>query len=151
MSEAAVECATNKFCVRNFKAALGWGLAGAAGIVIAALQFQGFQGLAGGVRALFALQAMFAFFRGVTLKAEGVAIPSAFLPIAPLVVFGRVKVAYPLILRLTSAGTRLGFEVVLFSTAEGATPVLFGSRAKKLALFDAMKARQPDIRIYRAV
>ncbi len=100
---------------------------------------------------LYSLHAAYEFFRGAALDAEGASFPRAPVPFAPLIVFGRAKVVYPLLRDLTSAGVWMGFEVVLFTTPDAARPVLFGSRESKLAFFAALKKLRPEIRIYRSV
>ena len=140
-----------RFRSRNLGAALLWFLVAAAGAAYLVLRAHGVTVIAVGAIVVFALQASFVFWQGVTLDAGFLAFPHAFLPIAPIFVFGRAKIACPLLRDLTAAGRFLQFDVVLLSSSEKTTAVLFGSRAKKLTFFEAIKAMHPEIRIYRAI
>ncbi len=96
MSEAVVAHVENRFRKRNLRAAGEWILAAGVGALLAVLRYHGPIGLAGGLLVLYGLHAAYEFFRGAALDAEGASFPRALVPFAPLIVFGRAKIVYPL-------------------------------------------------------
>jgi len=147
----ATDPSASVFRIRNLRAAALWLLVAVAGVGFIILRSGGLQLIAAGVIIVFALQASFVFWQGVTLGPDGTTFPRALHRVAPVLVFGRSKIKYPRLRDLTAVGPFLEFDVVWFSTDEKVIAVLFGTRAQKLAFFDAIMARQPGIRIYRAV
>lgn len=151
MNEQETEIVVKDFRARNYRAALTWLLAFAVAVVVATLRIRSALGWMAALVAVVSAQAIYTFLRGVRLGADGVSFPRPLARFFPLAVFGQVTVMYSMLRDLTSIQKLWGFEVVVFTTADGAFPVLFASRKAKLAAFDAIKAHHPRIRIYRSV
>ena len=137
------------FCAVNFAAAARWAALGALGFVALYYRHRAVTGLVGGVVGLFALQAALSFLAGVRVDADAITVPRPLFKPIPLLVFGRTRIVLPLLADITAARRFLGLDVVLLRTLDGECPALFASRAKRLAFFDAVKSRKPDVKIYR--
>ena len=150
MTNQAAPTVSDRANFPNLRAAALWAAIAAAGLFVLATRYRGFQGIAGGAVGLFALQACFAFLAGVRLRPDHVTLPRPLFGSFPLLVVARMSIPLNALHDLTSAGRFLGFDVVLLTLSDTAAPALFGSRPARLAFFEAMKRRVPDIRIYRA-
>lgn len=152
MSEPIQEGAPTprRFRTVNLKLAGLWAVAAAIGFaVFSAIRFP--INYAGLIVGLYGLVAVVSSLRGVTVDERIIAAPRALTPALPFLVLGRSKVELADLRDITSLGAVLGLEAVGIASQEGQTPVLFSSRAKRIAFFDAVKAFKPDVRIYRAV
>ena len=116
-------------------------------IFVLATRNFGLQGLLSGAVGLFALQAFWSFVLGVRVLEDRVTLPRQLFNPLPLLVFARKSVSLKLLSDLTSAGRFLGFDVVMLTLPEAAIPVLFSTRSARLAFFEAIKRRVPDMRI----
>ena len=151
MNDQAAAPALSEFRAANFGGAARWIVLGALGFAAFYFRPHSFIGLAGGAVGLFAIQAALSFYAGVRVDDEGVTLPRPLFAPIPLLVLGRIKTIHPLMNDITAAGRFMGLDVVVVTTSDGAFPVLFGCRAKRLAFFEAVKSRKPDIKIYRAI
>jgi len=149
MTDHAAPAVSDRANFPNLRAAALWAAIAAAGLFVLATRYRGFQGIAGGAVGLFALQACFAFLAGVRLRPDHVTLPRPLFGSFPLLVVARMSIPLNALHDLTSAGRFLGFDVVLLTLSETAAPALFGSRPARLAFFEAVQRRIPDIRIYR--
>lgn len=96
-----------------------------------------------------AIYSAFSFLLGVRVDGDAISMPRPLFKPIPLLVFGRIRIVLPLLADITATRQFLGLEVVLLRTLDGEFPVLFASRAKRLAFFDAVTSRKPDVKIYR--
>jgi hypothetical protein len=150
MTDRATPTVSDRANFPNLRAAALWAAIAAAGFVVLATHERGLQGIAGGAVGLFALQACLAFLAGVRLRTDRITLPRPLFDSLPLLVVARRSIPLNALHDLTSAGRFFGFDVVLLTLSENAAPALFGSRPGRLAFFEAVKRRIPDIRIYRA-
>ena len=150
MTDQAAPTVSDRANFPNLRAAALWAAIAAAGFFVLATRYRGLQGIAGGVVGLFALQACLAFLAGVRVRPDRVTLPRPLFKPFPLLVLSRRSIPLNALLDLTSAGRFLGFDVVMLTLSETAAPALFGSRQVRLAFFEAVQRRIPDIRIYRA-
>ena len=151
MNDQSTASVPTEFRASNLSAAARWAVVGALGFAALYFRHRGVIGLAGGAIGLFALQATLSFWSGVRVLADGITLPRPLFNPIPLLVFGRIKIVFPLLRDITAAGQFTGLDVVLLTTSDDAIPTLFASRAKRLAFFDAVKSRKPDIKIYRVM
>jgi hypothetical protein len=149
MNDQAASSVVIPFRATNFAAAARWAALGAFGFAALYFRYRALTGLIGGVVSLFAVQAVLSFLAGVRVDANAISLPRPLFKPIPLLVFGRTRIVLPLLVDITATRQFLGLEVVLLRTAEGEFPALFGSRAKRLAFFDAITSRKPDVKIYR--
>jgi hypothetical protein len=150
MTDHAAPAVSDRANFPNLRAAALWAAIAAAGFFVLAARDRGLQGIAGGAVGLFALQACLAFLAGVRVRSDCVTLPRSLFNPLPLLVVARRSIPLNALRDLTSAGRFFGFDVVLLTLSDTAAPALFGSRPARLAFFEAMKRRVPDIRIYRA-
>jgi hypothetical protein len=150
MSDQALPVPAVKSYFPNLGAAARWAALAVVGFFVVYKRYRGIEGLVGGAVGLFAFQASLCYVIGVRVKANRVTLPRPLLKRVPLLVFGRTSFALSALRDVTAAGQFLGFDVVLFSTSDGAVETVFASRQQRLAFFEAIKHRLPDIRIYRA-
>ena len=135
----------------NEREALLWIVIATFGVLTFAIQYRGLLGLFGAALTLFALQAAVSTLISIRIGEDCITLPRTLLKQIPILVFGRKKILFAMIQDVTFVGRFMGFDAVMLGTADGMVPVLFASRDRRRAFFDALAARRPEIRIYRAV
>ncbi len=101
--------------------------------------------------ALYALQAAWFSLLGVAVKRDDITLPRCLNRRFPWLVCGRRQIPIATTRDVTTRGRFLGAELVMLASAEGEQPALFSSRARRLAFFEALKSRNPALKIYRAL
>jgi hypothetical protein len=104
---------------------------------------------AGAAVALYALYAAWISLLGVALKKDCITLPRASKRL-PVLVYGRRRIPIAATKEVTAFGAFMGAEVVTLGSIEGEEPALFSSREQRLAFFEALKTRNPEVKIYRA-
>jgi len=150
MSGQALPAPAVKSYFPNLRAAGRWAALAVAGFFVLVMRYRDLEGLVGGAVGLFALQACLAYVIGVRVRANRVTLPRPLLNRIPLLVLGRTSIGLAKLRDITAAGQFLGLDVVVLSTPRGAVETVFASRQQRLAFFETIKRRLPDIRIYRA-
>jgi len=134
----------------NLRAAFLWLCVGGFGLALLFLVRSGMRGIVLGLLIIVALQAMISFALGVRLAKGRIGLPRAPLRQFPLLVLGRTSFPLPLLREITYSGRVLGFECIRLSTEDRSTSALFESRKRRLAFFDEIRRRHPQVKIYRS-
>jgi hypothetical protein len=134
---------------RNGRLSAAWAVLAVATATYFAIRTRTLPGMICLPIALYALFAAAAAYRGVVVDAASLSAPKIVFRTFPLVAFGRITIPIGALRDATSLGSFMGFQVVGLTIADDQLPVLFARRAQKLAFFDALKAIDPTIRIYR--
>ena len=87
---------------------------------------------------------------GLAVTPESLTTPIPLSIWTPWLPIWRLRVGISEIADVTALGTTLGYEAVGLTTPDRKIGVLFSSRERRLAFFDAIRTHKPDIRIYRA-
>lgn len=135
---------------RNLRLAFVWASVAVLAAIVFAARLHALVGLASGAVALFALQAFVANWIGVIVRDSFVSVPRPVVKQIPVLTIWRERIPLPLLREATALGRFMGYDTVGLGTIDGAVPVLFASRAQKLAFFEAITAEKADIKIYRA-
>ncbi|MGO9740270.1 MAG: hypothetical protein ACLPN5_01905 [Roseiarcus sp.] len=133
----------------NSRIALAWGGLAVLGLALFVGDSNDLVGIAGGLLALFALQAAVSFDLGVRLTDHRVTLPRALAMRAPLIAIGRTSFPLPSLREITSHGRLLGHEWVRITAEQGQFVAIFESRERRLAFFEEVRRRQPQVKIYR--
>jgi hypothetical protein len=88
--------------------------------------------------------------RGVVVNADTLSFPSRPVRWLPIFAVGRRRVPMRDLEEMTVLRPWCGLQVVLLDGGCGVERLLFHSRNSRLKFFDAVKAKLPTIRIYRA-
>jgi len=100
--------------------------------------------------ALYNLQAAFASLMGVVLADGEIRFPRPIIRPLPFLVFWRSRQSIAALDDITSLAPSFGSEWVMLRFGETRIAAPFASRLQRLAFFEAIKARKPTVRIYRA-
>ncbi|MCW2283826.1 hypothetical protein M2323_004588 [Rhodoblastus acidophilus] len=111
---------------------------------------QGVMGYLALLVALYCLWAALMVVLGVVLAKGCIFLPRSASTSLPFLVFGRRRRAIAELEEITYLGKLLGTEWVVFRFSDERYPAPFGSRDKRLAFFESIRAQKPSIRIYRA-
>ena len=145
----SIDASTTKFYSTRF--AVAWLFIACLGLALLILRYKAMVGLAGAAVAIFAFQASISWVEGVVIRGGQINIPRTLVWWMPFLVLGRTKIPLSAIREITALDKFMGAERVLLAVPEGQVTVLFPSREKRLAFFDAFKMQKPDIKIYRSL
>ncbi len=101
------------------------------------------------ILALYALQALFAEYLGVTVSAAGVAAPRRLSFLPPQLVMWRIHSSLTDIDNVTSLAKGNDGVVILRLTHAPQIRLLFNNRESKLWFFEALRRVRSDVAIYR--
>jgi hypothetical protein len=133
----------------NFKMAGGWAALACGCLALFLLLGSGsLLSLFGVLLAVYALQASLISLVGIVVRQNHIAIPRSVYSPIPVLVFGRMTIAFPT--EITVFQKFMSLERISVTTPNRKMPVLFSSRTQRRAFFSVIKERIPNIKIYQA-
>ena len=100
--------------------------------------------------AFYCFLAALVLLLGVALEGGEISFPRPIVRAFPFLVMGRMRRAVGELDEITYLGHSFGSEWVILRFGDEQYPAPFVSREQRLAFFDAVQAKKPDVRIYRA-
>ena len=125
-------------------------------IIVIAVGIYGFDGLNNGllrvvalIGALFSLGLLFREFRGLSIGAQIISLPSGRSAAFPVLFRGRRKIAIETLRELTVSDRWYGFEIVTIQGGFGSEVLMFQSRGQRLRFMGAVEKIRPDVQMFR--
>jgi hypothetical protein len=125
-------------------------------IIVIAVGIYGFDGLNNGllrvvalIGALFSLGLLFREFRGLSIGAQIISLPSGRSAAFPVLFRGRRKIAIETLRELTVSDRWHGFEIVTIQGGFGSEVLVFQSRGQRLRFMGAVEKIRPDVQMFR--
>ena len=99
--------------------------------------------------ALFGLWLLIQEFRGLSIGAQIISLPSGRSAAFPVLFRGRRKIAIETLRELTVSDRWYGFEIVTIQGGFGSEVLVFQSRGQRLRFMGAVEKIRPDVQMFR--